>query len=317
MYYDGVVFKPNLDDYFLEHHGIKGQKWGVKNGPPYPLDSSKSTGSKLKKSSGKKSPSKTKSKDGKYGSAALAAYIATILVVDSAMAILPVAVSAISDIPLDKQQKVEYVKAKARYKKLKELRKGTEKDKETGLRLKKNKDATPEEDMAMVNALRGKRSKTKGTYDNCARCTAAYDLRRRGFEVHANYDKTRSGVSTEDIESWYKNGKHTEFKEPKDSSDLSAHAKVMLNTLSKQPDSRGNLCLAWNLGGGHSVAYEVKNHKVTVYNTQRNEKLEGKELEEYMSHAVTHRSGLNSWYMRTDNLEPNYDVLKKKGIIKT
>lgn len=22
----------------LYHHGIKGQKWGVKNGPPYPLD---------------------------------------------------------------------------------------------------------------------------------------------------------------------------------------------------------------------------------------------------------------------------------------
>lgn len=22
----------------LCHHGIKGQKWGVKNGPPYPLD---------------------------------------------------------------------------------------------------------------------------------------------------------------------------------------------------------------------------------------------------------------------------------------
>lgn len=25
----------------LEHHGIKGQKWGVRNGPPYPIDKSK------------------------------------------------------------------------------------------------------------------------------------------------------------------------------------------------------------------------------------------------------------------------------------
>ena len=32
----------------LMHHGIDGQKWGVKHGPPYPLDSSKSTGSRLK-----------------------------------------------------------------------------------------------------------------------------------------------------------------------------------------------------------------------------------------------------------------------------
>ena len=24
----------------LQHHGVKGQKWGVKNGPPYPIDKS-------------------------------------------------------------------------------------------------------------------------------------------------------------------------------------------------------------------------------------------------------------------------------------
>ena len=30
-----------LEDDVLVHHGIKGQKWGVRNGPPYPLDRSK------------------------------------------------------------------------------------------------------------------------------------------------------------------------------------------------------------------------------------------------------------------------------------
>lgn len=35
----------------LYHHGIKGQKWGIRNGPPYPLDSSISTGEKLKRQS--------------------------------------------------------------------------------------------------------------------------------------------------------------------------------------------------------------------------------------------------------------------------
>lgn len=24
---------------YLEHHGVDGQKWGKRNGPPYPLDS--------------------------------------------------------------------------------------------------------------------------------------------------------------------------------------------------------------------------------------------------------------------------------------
>jgi len=32
---------------WLAHHGVKGQKWGEKNGPPYPLDSSKSNGHRL------------------------------------------------------------------------------------------------------------------------------------------------------------------------------------------------------------------------------------------------------------------------------
>lgn len=34
---------------WLAHHGVKGQKWGVQNGPPYPLSSNVSTGKELKK----------------------------------------------------------------------------------------------------------------------------------------------------------------------------------------------------------------------------------------------------------------------------
>ena len=40
------VIRPTNSD--LQHHGVLGQKWGRKNGPPYPLNSSISTGSKLK-----------------------------------------------------------------------------------------------------------------------------------------------------------------------------------------------------------------------------------------------------------------------------
>lgn len=37
---------------YLMHHGVKGQKWGERNGPPYPLDSSISTGSTLRSKGG-------------------------------------------------------------------------------------------------------------------------------------------------------------------------------------------------------------------------------------------------------------------------
>lgn len=46
----------NLDMEELTHTGVKGQKWGIQNGPPYPLSRDISTGSRLKTtSSGKKS----------------------------------------------------------------------------------------------------------------------------------------------------------------------------------------------------------------------------------------------------------------------
>lgn len=38
MYY--VVHRTNE---YLKHHGIEGQKWGVRNGPPYPLKSNNSS----------------------------------------------------------------------------------------------------------------------------------------------------------------------------------------------------------------------------------------------------------------------------------
>ena len=33
--------KLEADNSELAHHGVKGMKWGVRNGPPYPLDKSK------------------------------------------------------------------------------------------------------------------------------------------------------------------------------------------------------------------------------------------------------------------------------------
>lgn len=36
-----------MQDLYLIHHGVEGQQWGKRNGPPYPLDSAISTGKKL------------------------------------------------------------------------------------------------------------------------------------------------------------------------------------------------------------------------------------------------------------------------------
>ena len=70
MEYDGLITKPTLEE--LCHHGIRGQKWGVQNGPPYPLGSDVSTGKSLRKTktSGRKvfvsGSSKTQDKESNY-----------------------------------------------------------------------------------------------------------------------------------------------------------------------------------------------------------------------------------------------------------
>lgn len=48
---------------YLAHHGVAGQKWGQRHGPPYPLNSNPSKQAKLKAKSKSKSKSKSKNKN--------------------------------------------------------------------------------------------------------------------------------------------------------------------------------------------------------------------------------------------------------------
>lgn len=54
----GITFADNSP--CLKHHGVLGQKWGKRNGPPYPLDDSISTGKSLKKQNKKAAKAEAK-----------------------------------------------------------------------------------------------------------------------------------------------------------------------------------------------------------------------------------------------------------------
>lgn len=55
--HDALIWSPNV----IEHHGILKQKWGVRHGPPYPLDESDKTQAQKKAAAADKKEEKSES----------------------------------------------------------------------------------------------------------------------------------------------------------------------------------------------------------------------------------------------------------------
>lgn len=179
-------------------------------------------------------------------------------------------------------------------------------DKSTGL-YKKTRKESRESDCAKVNPG-FKRSNSNYT-TNCVLCTVTYDLRRRGYDVTAGVSAT--GHDQKDVNRIYPDAKIVEIdgatSDGKYSSDKAR--KNLLNELKKQPNSRGDITMRWPIGGGHSVAYEVdKSGKVTVLDTQANRIY--KNPNELLNYASAYS------YARFDNIQPDYNVIRKYGVVR-
>lgn len=151
------------------------------------------------------------------------------------------------------------------------------------------------------------------TYDysqNCTFCTAAYDLRKRGYDVEANPISVPEAYTLDSICSWYKGA------EPRSEATVKAMAstvidngaydnnrsKILSNSLEKNGEgARGHLCLEWSNGGGHDIVWEVENGKVVYRDCQLNTVVN---IDDYLD-----RTG-NYHYVRTDHLEMTDDILR-------
>lgn len=300
MEYDGLITKPTLEE--LYHHGIKGQKWGVKNGPPYPLSSKISTGKALKKSpSSKKGQTANKNKSQKYG------------MIDPliAYALLTVGGYAVTGLVLGGAALADKIAYKNGKKKISKLREKEAIDPKTGLHLK-NEQMTEKEDLKATNPERKNLKNQEGAGNNCTFCTTAYDLRRRGFDVHAG--TTIKGYTNAEIASWYKKGKFTKIEQtPETLTSRSAAQDFIKQSIinSSGEGSRGNITVRWDgTFSGHSMIYEVHDGKLILMDGQINAVYKNPDI--ILSRV--NPSSVN--FMRTDNLTPDYEKLKKMGIIK-
>lgn len=140
-----------------------------------------------------------------------------------------------------------------------------------------------------------------GRLNNCAYCTLAYDMRRRGYDVEASSVSTKTANTSTEIESWYKNA-HFQVSGERYSNMSGQEASVEISKeLSKQgPGARGQFCVQWIYGGGHSISYEVDDRGDVIYrDCQLNKTMKNEEISDYLSVA---RVG-NILYMRTDDKE--------------
>lgn len=184
----------------------------------------------------------------------------------------------------------------------------------------KNGATTLDEDMALVNP--NYQTSEKDKYDqNCAVCTLAYDLRRRGYDIEASSEDVtmadgKTGLTMKEIAACYKGAEIVTMSDigDKNPDATSAITDALSNEdgikigehmdkelLSHGEGARGHAVFVWTKGGSHDIIWEVENGKVVYRDCQTNQKIK---LEEYSSLSK------DMLYMRTDNLQLTDEAMK-------
>jgi hypothetical protein len=195
---------------------------------------------------------------------------------------------------------------------LKKREQNSEKDPETGLYKKKPGEYDEKQDLAAVNP--GFLDMNSNTKNNCMLCTTTYDMRQRGYDVTAQLDS--QGYNFADLKRWYPGVKfeHTSrYNENGRGITQQEYVQRTISNLVKQGDgARGNLMLAWNMGGAHSIVYEVKNGQLILKDGQSG-KIYSADRMMNKPESLLRTSFANS-YARLDNLEPDIERIKKECV---
>ena len=280
MYYTNITRKE------LYHHGIKGQRWGVrrfqnKDGSLTPRGRkrySDDSGDKKKDTEDEKKGLTDKQKKAIIAGAAV---VGTGLAIYGGYKISQVYKGANSPI-----------------------------DPETGFRLLKN-DAD-KGDLFQINPgrIRFLNKSVKnveiidGSSTNCMLCTTAYELRQRGFDVHAGLEKTGNGYMPQDL---FPN-LFSNFKETTKLSPGNSMSKIEDFIKKEGHGSRGNIVVWWEgFGGGHSMIWENVDGKAVFKDGQT-----GEVYKDFASTILSHASSFKPIEMlRTDNLTLNTSEIKQ------
>lgn len=256
----------------LAHHGIKGQQWGVRNGPPYPL--SRSSHLQSKKSNLEKSLDKPRSY--KYNKLVGNEYVekaAATAIVTLTYAAIMQGYLTVNNLIKRKNERIDNKNVTS----------------ESDLP-KKKKMGTISDDVNATNPNKGH----DGFVQNCMYCSSTYDLRRRGYDVTANV--RNAGGRTKEFEEWYDGAKVETIK------GRGKKAQYALKDwFDNQPEGSRGSVNGFGSFGGHSIAYEIKNGKCLL--------LDGQTGKTWDFNAFTNAFNQKYHVVRLDNCQPNWEKI--------
>lgn len=188
----------------------------------------------------------------------------------------------------------------------------------------KKKEMSPEKDLKEVNKGHG----DLGTTNNCLFCSASYELRRRGYDVMAEISE--DGNNAFKMEKYF-NRKMEQFypgKESVSSQDLFGqkrddNIKKIKNNIDKMPNgARGYIGLSWGrqslIGafsgtictGGHATTWEKINGNIVIREAQSGRTIN---FDDYMTSSNSQEKLLASpiFFMRWDDAEINMTAISE------
>ena len=196
--------------------------------------------------------------------------------------------------------KSDYVKSDGDYEKLSSLR-------------KKTSIMTPKQDTNLCNPRIGNQ---RGKINNCVLCSAAYEMRRRGYDVQAR--RSGHGFQVDKVyNEWFKKPNIIRpdiTRNPNESRKQYVNRAYndICNRMERYGDgARGTMVVVWDkTTSGHAFSWEVTNGKVYFYDGQ-NKKINPENQAFSLADPSKHA------FVRLDNLEINPSiteaVISRKG----
>ena len=166
-------------------------------------------------------------------------------------------------------------------------------------------DATYDNNTAAVNPYWG----APGTTHNCVKCTAAQEIRNRGYDVLAG--RTYQGTATAAMSYWFDGA--VQYKEK----GMEGIANRLTKTFGN--NGRGEITFLYPGGGGHSVYAYVENGKYVIADGQSSDKIWGNSWKDTLKTAYrVYGFDKNGEFTSTrlDTATPNWKHLEQDSAIR-